>query len=47
MVMRLDREYTESDVLDCFFDEAESQMNEADDPEKAIIGEVFGVTASI
>lgn len=47
MVMRLDREHSSSEIVDCIFDEAESQMNEADGAEKEIIAKVFGVTASI
>lgn len=47
MIKRLERERSASDVLDCVFDEAESQMNEAESPGKEVIGSVFGVGSSI
>lgn len=47
MIMDLEREHSATEIIECFFDEAESQMNEAEGREKEIIAAVFGVTSSI
>lgn len=42
MVMRFRQEGTATEIVDCFFTEAECQKNEAEGDDKEIIEEVFG-----